>query len=201
MKRFTFLALLFTVLLCSNAQADFLIDNFTVLDDVGGPATSIGSNGITVAVSDNTGTTTATNSDDDNNRYTFTANNVGDSFVVSYDFGGIFDDLQSVSGNLLTRSPVSFFGDWTMTIDTGLGTPATFGPTIPTNLPTPIELDNATELTYTFTFNGGDPFGAGFGFGTFGGPSNPLFATPEPTTFSMLGMAGLIVLFPRRRRS
>ena len=59
MKRITFLALLLTALLCSNAQADFLIDNFTILDDIGGAATSIGSAGFTVAVSDNTGTTVA----------------------------------------------------------------------------------------------------------------------------------------------
>ena len=85
MKRITFLALLLTGLLCSTAQADFFIDNFSILDDVGGGATSIGSSGITVAVTDNTGTTTATVSDAVNSRYFFTANNVGDSFVVSYD--------------------------------------------------------------------------------------------------------------------
>lgn len=199
MKRITFLALLLSTLLCSTAQADFFIDNFTVLDDVGGGATSIGSNGITVEVTDNTGTTTATTLDDFNNRYVFTANNIGDSFTVSYDWAGVFDDLQSVTGNQLTESPLSFFGDWTMTIDTGLGAPATFGPTIPTILGTPIDLDNATELTYTFTYNGGSPLP--FGIGTLGGPSNPLFATPEPTAFMMLGTAGLIVLSRRRRKS
>ena len=170
MKRISLLALLFTALLSSNAQADFFIDNFSVLDNVGGPATSIGSNGITVAVTDNTGTTTATISDDTNNRYNFRADNVGDSFVVSYNFAGVFDDLQSVSGNQLTESPVTFFGDWTMTIDTGVGTPVAFGPSIPTILPNPIDLDDATELTFTFTYNGNDsgsnPLGD-FGFGTF----------------------------------
>ena len=196
MKRFTILALLFTALLSSNAQADFLIDNFTRLDDVGGPATSIGSSGITVAVSDNTGTTVA---DDDNNHYFFRANNAGDSLVISYDFDGVFNDLQSVSGNQLTSIPADFFGDFTLAIDTGVGAPVTFGPTVPSILPAPIDLDNATELTFTFTYNGNSPLG--FGVGTFGGTSNPLFATPEPTAFLMLGTAGLIVLFPRRRKS
>ena len=201
MKRISLLALLFTALLSSNAQGDFFIDNFSILDSVGGPATSIGSSGINVAVSDNTGTTTALFSDDVNNRYQFTANNVGDSFVVAYDFPGVFNDLQSVSGNQLTQSPGSFFGDWTMTIDTGVGTPASFGPTIPTILGSPIDLDSASELTFTFTYNGGSTFPGGAGVGIFGGPSNPLFATPEPTAFMMLGTAGLIVLFPRRRKS
>ena len=199
MKRITFLALLLTGLLCSTAQADFFIDNFSILDDVGGGATSIGSSGITVEVTDTTGTTTATALDAANSRYLFTPNNIGDSFVVSYDWAGVFDDLQSVSGTQLTQSPVAFFGDWTLTIDTGVGTPASFGPAIPTILSTPIELDNATELTYTFTYNGGSPLPTGFG--TFGGPANPLFATPEPTAFMMLGTAGLIVLSRRRRKS
>lgn len=201
-KRFTFLALLFTALLSSNAQADFAIDNFLILDDVNGGPTSIrpiGSNPITVSVSDNTGTTTATVSDDLSNGYFFTANNVGDSFVISYDWAGVFDDLQSISGNQLSGVPASFFGDWTLTIDTGVGTPVAFGPTVPSILSTPIELDSATELTFNFTYNGGSPLG--FGVGTFGGLSGPLIATPEPTAFMMLGTAGLIVLFPRRRRS
>ena len=203
MKRITFLALLLTGLLCSSAQADFFIDNFSILDDVGGGATSIGSSGITVAVTDNTGTTTATVSDAVNSRYFFTANNVGDSFVVSYDWAGVFNDLQSVSGLQLTQSPLNFFGDWDLTIDTGVSS-TSFGPTIPTILATPIDLDNATELTYTFTYNGGGiptPSGSVFGVGTLGGPSNPLFATPEPTAFMMLGTAGLIVLSRRRRKS
>ena len=201
MKRFSilallFTALLFTALLSSNAQADFLIDGFSVLDDIGGPATSIGSNGISVAVSDNTGTTVA---DDDNDYYFLQAFNAGDSLVISYDWAGVFDDLQSISGNQLEELPVDFFGNWTTTIDTGVGTPSVFGPSVPTVLATPIELDDATELTFTFTYNGGSPLG--FGVGTFGGTSNPLFATPEPTAFLMLGTAGLIVLFPRRRKS
>lgn len=201
MKRLTFLALLFTTLLCSNAQADFFIDNFSILDDVGGGATSIGSNGITVSVSDNTGTTTATTASDDFNAYLFVPNNVGDALTISYDFPGVFNDLQSVSGNLLTESPASFFGNFTLDIDTGVGTPVSFGSTVPTILGTPIELDDATELTFTFTYNGGPTIGGLPAFGTFGGVSNPLFATPEPTTFVMLGMAGLIVASRRRRRS
>jgi len=201
MKRITFLALLLTGLLCSTAQADFFIDNFTILDDVGGGATSIGSNGITVEVTDSIGAGSSTVVNDVANQYEFRANNAGDSFVVSYDWSAnVFNDLQSVSGNLLTQSPLNFFGDWTLTIDTGVGTPATFGPTISSILGTPIELDNATELTYTFTYNGGvNPLG--FGIGTFGGVSGALFATPEPTAFMMLGMAGLIVASRRRRKS
>ena len=202
MKRISFLALLLTALLSSNAQADFAIDNFLILDEVGGGATTIrpiGQNPLTVAVSDNTGTTTATVSDDENNEYFFTANNIGDTFVVSYDFAGVFDDLQSISGNQLSAVPVSFFGDWTMTIDTGVGDPVAFGPTVPSILPAPIGLDDATELTFSFTYNGSSPLG--FGVGTFGGLSGPLFATPEPTSFMMLGMAGLTVLFPRRRKN
>ena len=101
MKRFMPLALLLTGLLCSNAQAEFFIDNFSILDQVGGGPTAIGSNGITVAVSDNTGTTTATLSD--SNRYSFIANNIGDEFVVSYDWAGVFGDLQSISGLQLTQ--------------------------------------------------------------------------------------------------
>ncbi len=198
MKRI-FLALLLTILFCGTAQADFFVDNFSILDEVGGGATSIGSNGISVEVTDNTGTTTGTVLDDVSSRYIFTANNIGDSFVVSYDWAGVFDDLQSVSGLQLTQSPVGFFGNWTLTIDTGVGTPVALGPTIPTLLGTPIELDDATELTYTFTYNGGSPLG--FGIGSLGGTSNPLFATPEPTAFMMLGVAGLIMASRRRRTS
>ena len=199
MKRITFLALLLTGLLCSTAQADFFIDNFSVLDDVGGGATSIGSNGITVAVTDTIGAGSSTVVDDVNSQYQFTANNAGDTFVVSYDWAGVFGDLQSVSGLQLTQSPSNFFGDWTLTIDTGVSISAPLDPTISTI--SPIDLDDATELTYTFTYNGGSSLPLGFGFGTFGGTSNPLFATPEPTAFMMLGTAGLIVLSRRRRKS
>ena len=201
MKRITFLALLLTGLLCSTAQADFFIDNFSVLDDVGGGATSIGSNGITVAVTDTIGAGSSTVVDDVNSQYQFTANNAGDTFVVSYDWAGVFGDLQSVSGLQLTQSPLNFFGDWTLSINTGVSTSGPFDPTIPTFLGTPIDLDNATELTYIFTYNGGSSLPLGFGFGTFGETSNPLFATPEPTAFMMLGTAGLIVLSRRRRKS
>ena len=191
------LALLLTGLLCSNAQAEFFIDNFSILDQVGGGPTAIGSNGITVAVSDNTGTTTATLSD--SNRYSFIANNIGDEFVVSYDWAGVFGDLQSISGLQLTQSPLNFFGDWTVSINTGVGASVELDPTASTILASPIALDNATELTYTFTYDGGSPLA--FGIGSLGGTANALFATPEPTAFLMLGTAGLIVLSRRRRRS
>jgi len=197
MKRFMPLALLLTILLCGNAQAEFFIDNFSILDQVGGGPTSIGSNGISVEVSDNTNTTTATLSS--NNRYSFIANNIGDTFVVSYDWAGVLGDLQSISGLELTQSPFSFFGDWTVSIDTGVGTPVVLGPAIPPTLASPIALDNATELTYTFTYDGGSPIG--FGVGALGGTANALFATPEPSAFLMLGAAGLIVSSRRRRRS
>lgn len=191
------LALLLTGLLCSNAQAEFFIDNFSILDQVGGGPTAIGSNGITVAVSDNTGTTTATLSD--SNRYSFIANNIGDEFVVSYDWAGVFGDLQSISGLQLTQSPLNFIGDWTVSINTGVGAPVELNAAASTILASPIALDNATELTYTFTYDGGSP--VGFGIGSLGGTANALFATPEPTAFLMLGTAGLIVLSGRRRRS
>ena len=191
------LALLLTGLLCSNAQAEFFIDNFSILDQVGGGPTAIGSNGITVAVSDNTGTTTATLSD--SNRYSFIANNIGDEFVVSYDWAGVFGDLQSISGLQLTQSPLNFFGDWTVSINTGVGASVELDPAASTILASPIALDNATELTYTFTYDGGSPLA--FGIGSLGGTANALFATPEPTAFLMLGTAGLIVLSRRRRRN
>lgn len=191
------LALLLTGLLCSNAQAEFFIDNFSILDQVGGGPTAIGSNGITIAVSDNTGTTTATLSD--SNRYSFIANNIGDEFVVSYDWAGVFGDLQSISGLQLTQSPLNFIGDWTVSINTGVGAPVELNAAASTILASPIALDNATELTYTFTYDGGSP--VGFGIGSLGGTANALFATPEPTAFLMLGTAGLIVLSRRRRRS
>lgn len=196
MKLKSFIALFCTVLFCSTANAEFYIDNFTTLDAVGGGATSIGSNGITVSVTDTAGTTIA---DDVGNQYIFQANNIGDSFTVSYDWAGVFNSLQSVSGNQLSSSPVSFFGNWTMAIDTGVGSPTTFSPSIPTILPVAIDLDNATELTYTFTYNGGSPLG--FGVGAFGGTANPLFATPEPTAFFMLGSAGVILVSRRRRKA
>ena len=191
------LALLLTGLLCSNAQAEFFIDNFSILDQVGGGPTAIGSNGITVAVSDNTGTTNATLSD--SNRYSFIANNIGDEFVVSYDWAGVFGDLQSISGLQLTQSPLNFIGDWTVSINTGVGAPVELNAAASTILASPIALDNATELTYTFTYDGGSPLA--FGIGSLGGTANALFATPEPTAFLMLGTAGLIVLSRRRRRS
>ena len=191
------LALLLTGFLCSNAQAEFFIDNFSILDQVGGGPTAIGSNGITIAVSDNTGTTTATLSD--SNRYSFIANNIGDEFVVSYDWAGVFGDLQSISGLQLTQSPLNFIGDWTVSINTGVGAPVELNAAASTILASPIALDNATELTYTFTYDGGSP--VGFGIGSLGGTANALFATPEPTAFLMLGTAGLIVLSRRRRRS
>ena len=199
MKRITFLALLLTGLLCSTAQADFFIDNFSILDAVGGGPTSIGSNGISVEVTESIGPGSSTDADDANSQYAFIANNIGDTFTVSYDWAGDFDDLQSVSGLQLTELPLNFFGDWTLTIETGDSTSGLLDPT--SSVLGPIDLDNATALTYAFTYNGGNTFPLNFGFGTFGGASNPLFATPEPTAFMMLGTAGLIVLSRRRRKS
>jgi hypothetical protein len=192
MKPINFLAVLCTMLFCCSAQAEFYIDNFTTLDAVGGGSTPIGSNGISVEISNSGGTTTVDNS---LQQYQFLATTAGDSFTVSYDWTGLFDSLQSVSGNELSTIPVGLFGTWTMEVDTGASST-----TIPATaaLGSPIALDNATQLDFTFTYVSGSVFG--FSGVTFGGASQPLFATPEPTAFFMLGTAGVILLSRRRRR-
>lgn len=183
------------LILAGQANAEFYIDNFTIRDNPNdATATSIGSNGITVEVT-GPGVTT----DPINRRYVFSTTNIGDTFRVRYDWSGNFDDLQSVSGNMLERIPIgAFFGDWTMSIDTGVGSPNIYGPALPTILPTAIALDNATELTFEFRYDGGSPIPGGTGLGTWGGLSNPLFATPEPTSGMMLGVLGLMMLQRRR---
>ncbi|MEL7500731.1 MAG: PEP-CTERM sorting domain-containing protein [Planctomycetota bacterium] len=200
MLRTTLLALAAALMMCGTSNAEFFIDNFQTLDNPNDlAATSIGSNGITVEVDDNNGGSFA---NDVQLRYEFTAANVGDTFVVRYDWAGIFNDLQSVSGNQLESVAIgAFLGDWSMTIDNGTGGPAIFpGPALPTILPSPIAMDNATFLEFTFTYNGGSPLPGGIGVGTWGGLGNPLFATPEPTGLLMLGCVGLVGLARRRRR-
>ena len=134
-------------------------------------------------------------------RYVFNAPNIGDTFVVRYDWAGIFDDLQSISGLQLESVAIgAFLGNWSMTIDNGTGAPVLFpGPALPTILPSPIAMDNATFLQFSFTYLGGSPLPSG-GVGTWGGLNNPLFATPEPTAFMMLGGVGLVALARRRRK-
>lgn len=193
MKSLCFIVVLGSALFCGSAQAEFFIDNFTALDSVGGGSTSIGSNGISVEVSNSGGVAVA---DSSLSQYQFTTTTAGDSFTVSYDWAGVFDSLQSVSGNQLETVPVGLFGSWTMEVDTGVSSvviPATAA------LGSPIALDNATKLDFTFTYVSGSVFGiSGV---TFGGASQPLFATPEPTAFVMLGSAGVIFMSRRRRKA
>ena len=176
-------------------QAEFFIDNFQVLDVANDASPTSLSSGISVEVS---GPGVAL--DPSNDRYVFNAANIGDTFTVRYDWAGVFDDLQSISGLELDRLAIgAFFGDWSLTIDTGISTHS-FGPALPTILTSPIALDNATELTFEFEYTGGSPIPTG-GVGTWGGLSNPLFATPEPTGLLLLGSVGVVGLLQRRRRS
>ncbi|MEL7500611.1 MAG: PEP-CTERM sorting domain-containing protein [Planctomycetota bacterium] len=190
-------ALAIAFVTCSSANAEFYIDNFSILDTVNDASpTSIGSNGITVEV-----TGPGVSLDPVNTRYVFNAANIGDTFRVRYDWTGVFNDLQSVSGNQLESIAIgAFFGNWTMSIDTGVGGPSFYGPALPTILPSAIGLDDATELTFEFTYDGGSPIPGGVGVGTWGGLNNPLFATPEPTGLVMLGGVGLVGLMRRRRK-
>lgn len=199
MIRTTFLAVITALLFCGTSNAEFFIDNFQVLDNPNDfTASSIGSNGITVEVADNNGGTVV---DKPQDRYVFNAPTIGDTFVVRYDWAGVFDDLQSISGLQLESIAIgAFLGDWSMAIDNGTGAPELFpGPALPTILPSPIAMDNATYLQFTFTYLGGSPLPSG-GVGTWGGLNNPLFATPEPTGLLMLGSVGLVAFSRRRRR-
>ncbi len=193
------LALFTAVLLCGTSQADFIIDAFNVLDapNAGG-ATAIGSNGITVEATSTAGGMSA---NDLNERYDLVASSPGDVFTVRYDWAGIFNDLQSVSGNQLEFLPLgSFVGNWSLDIFDGTSTVGTLTPFNPV-LGAPIPLDNATELSFTFTYTGGSPLPGGVGVGAWGGLGLNLVATPEPTSLLMLGsVAGLCLARRRRRR-
>lgn len=175
-------------------HGEFFIDNFVKLDNPNDASATYLTSGISVEVS-GSGVT----QDFANDRYIFTADNIGDSFRVQYTWSGVFDDLQSISGLELDRLVGTFFGNWTLTVNTGVGVPTVIGPSIPTNLGTSIALDDATELTFDFVYDGGSPFPGGTGIGTWGGVANPLFATPEPTGAIMLGVVGLVAMARRRR--
>ena len=187
------------VLACSSsAHAEFLIDAFNAPVTAGsGPSVVQTQNGISLEVTTNA---PAAFNIDSNNTYqlgfisgggALAAGN-GDFVTFTYTWGGgTFDSLQSISGLQLESLPSNVIGDWDLDIDLGSGS---FNGLDPSVALTPIALDNATQLSLTYTVTGPA------GFLDFGGIGNTLFATPEPTSLLMLGGLGAFALARRRKR-
>ena len=181
--------------LSTSANAGFVvIDDFQTLDSPNDfAATSIGLSGITVEVADNNGATVANSAE---NRYDFFAPNVGNVFVVRYDWAGVFSDLPGSTTELFVRDiPLGQFdGNWRMTIDNGSGFSETFSGTLPTSLPSAIEMDNSSFLQFRWDFFGN---GGSGGFGSFGG--RQFNAVPEPSCVVVLSVLGLVASRRRNR--
>lgn len=193
------LSLIAALAFCAQTNADFLIDDFVTLDVANDAATqlvySAGGGDIFVEVS-STGGTVITNG----SGYTATAFTTGDTFTVSYTWSTpTFDDLQGTSGLELASIPQGFAPDWNLDISLDGVTNAYSGSAIGAPGGS-IALDTATELTFSYTWTAATTpvFGASGFFGSVG--SAPLFATPEPTTFAMLGSVAVLGLVRRRRR-
>lgn len=189
------LAVLTAMMLCSQASADFIIDDFQQLDlSNDGNATLVHAAGGGNIFLEVTSTGAADAVDGGGGTYVVSGGAANDTVTFLYTWDtATFNDLQSVSGNQLPAVPFGYVGSWSLDVDTGVGT--TNFAVAPLGLfGTPIELDDATQLELTFTFNGG------LNFAQYGGLANPLIATPEPTAALMLGSA-LCFGMVRRRRS
>ena len=191
----TTLTLLITVVMTVSASAGLVIDNFEVLDAPNDFAsTPIGSSGITVEVADNNGRTVPNAAE---NRYEFFAPDIGDAFVVRYDWSGVFSDLPGSSTGLFLKDiPLGDFdGNWNLTIDNGTGSPLFFPTLPPSTLPSAIEMDDATFLQFFWRYGGG----ATEGFGSFGGSNFSASAVPEPSSLGLVSIGCLFYLARRKR--
>ncbi|MEM9480439.1 MAG: hypothetical protein AAGA58_12370 [Verrucomicrobiota bacterium] len=186
------LILIASFLACfSTANAQFLIDNFQTLDTPNDFAsTSIGG-GITVEVADNSGGTTPAG-----NAYSFLGANIGDTFVIRYDWSATLSIIFGDTDLSLETLPLISItgGNWAMTLDNGTGSPVLV-PSAATGLPAPIAMDNSTFFQFTFSFLGG----ATNPTLSVGGPGQTFTIIPEPTT-ALLGLVALPLALRRRRR-
>ena len=189
-------AVAFLAFLVSGAQADFLIDNFTSLDtpnDAAASAANPNAGVITVEAFSTGGILQAQSAND---LYAFSAVN-GDNFTILYDWAGLYEDLPgaSIGGKVerIESIPVSTLfgslGDWQMTISRGAAGTDTY--TASNNIYGE-SLIGADALSFTFEYSG-----AGSSVMLFGGAG--LIATPEPTSFMMLGSVAVLGLVRRRR--
>ena len=191
------LAVAAAFMFCGQANAIFIIDSFgkvdTIADDAVGRQIQTTATGTIFAEVTTTGFGIFGAADKAG--YFYQAVAPGDTFTLTYTWDvPTFDDLQSVSGNEIAAIPAAFAGSWDLVIDggaagilyngTALGAPGV-----------PIEIDNATELSFSYTWNA-----IGAGIGQFGGPGSPLIATPEPTAALMLGSVLGLGIARRRRR-
>ena len=207
---------------CGTSQADYLIDNFSVVDDpnAGGGTAVGGSHGgaITVEVTSSTGV--GVSAQGGTGTYAFSASN-GDILSILYDWSGIYDDLPGhlpgsdivfdlkFGGYSNPNSPnplgpsivpvdtlTGSLSDWTMLIDAPGASSETYTATQQIGNPGQYgvqELSGATSLEFKFTYTG-----AGTSLILFGGQD--LVAVPEPTALLMFGSV-VALGFSRRRRS
>lgn len=184
-------------------QADFVVDDFSVLAASGGPTIGLSSSLSLTVTESATGTgITLFGTDDPNQLYVMGALTGSATDTASFNFlytwgGGNWQDLAGVEFNSLRLDslPLSSpnLSDWQVTAD--LGAAGTI--TQSADNFSSISLNNATQLSLTFDY--APAAGSGFSVLTFGG-NNPLIATPEPTSFLLMGsLSGLALI--RRRQS
>lgn len=198
---------------CGTSQADYLIDNFSMLDDPnagGGTVTGSQSGGeITAEVTSSVGTVIASSG---TGVYSFSAA-TGDMLSILYDWSGVYSDLSghddqdeylllSVSSHTGTQSiiPVDVLSgslaDWELLIDApGASSVVYSDVSLINSLSDGYEnqdITAATSLLLKFTYTG-----TGSSLIQFGGQD--LIAVPEPTAFLMFGSV-LALGFSRRRR-
>lgn len=203
MKRIVLLALAAFLCLSGQSQAEFLIDSFKFVDNIANDGNGVlvhaAGGGNIYAEVETTGTMSLMATP--GSGYTLTTPSAGDTFRITYTWtpngtypgGATFDALQSISGLQLAPIPQAFIG-WDINIGLGAAGLGYAGPALGAPGATTINLDDATELEFTYTYN------SGLSFGQFGGPGSPLFATPEPTGMVMMGSIAVVGLLRRRRK-
>ena len=211
------------LMFCGTSQADYLIDNFSMLDDpnTGGGTAAGGFHGgaVTAEVTSSTGIGTTASAG--TGVYSFDASN-GDMLSILYDWSGIYDALPGhLAGadlafdlklggysNPLSPNPLGpsiipvdvltgSLSDWTMLIDAPGASSETYTATQQIASTTGQygvqSLAGATSLEFKFTYTG-----SGMSLIQFGGQD--LIAVPEPTALLMFGSVVAIGFSRRRRR-
>ncbi|MEL7498540.1 MAG: PEP-CTERM sorting domain-containing protein [Planctomycetota bacterium] len=208
MKRILFvLAVGLSFVLSSSAHADFVIDDFST---GGNGAVTVSGATITIGGGGGIGGGMSYNG----SGYDL-APSLGEDLEITYDYGpmtiaeayGAFDPYaDSVVNYNFDKITIPYdFGadvaDWEMSIFldgsttefAGQGSLNNYNPTFVD----PIQLGDASSITFQFSYNGI----ASFPSGTFGGGGNSLFANPEPASglmfASVIGLLGMV----RRRRA
>ena len=208
------LAFLGMLVFCGTSHADYLIDNFSMLDtpNSGGGTSAAGDHGGAVTAEVTSSTGVGVTASGGTGVYSFNAS-PGDMLSIFYDWAGVYEDLPghvfirrearlggiSFPGDPPSIIPVDVLtgslSDWSMLIDAPGGDTAVYNAT-ENNLVDPLpahSLIGSTSLEFKFTY-----MGVGTSFIQFGGQD--LTAVPEPTTLLMFGSVVALGFSRRRRR-